>query len=358
MKIVLVTGIYPPEIGGPATYVRFLAQEFTKSGHVVEVVTYAHKLNIENEKWNIHVIPFGLPILRWFAYARKLKQVANDADIVYAFSSVSCGIPLILAKLKMPKKVLRLGGDFFWERYTDRGGRKSLREWYEQRSWELSVGSWILNHVDHIVFSTRFQEEIYEKAYNQLPGHSVIENALTLSGSIQHHRKPHTPFRLLFMGRFVKFKNVESLIAAMVHIHDATLTIVGEGPLDDRLRSLTENLHLTGRIRFVGPVNGKDKEDIFAKHDLLVLPSLTEISPNTALEAKAAGLPVLLTHQHGLGDLSSGMIDSTLYNISDIVDGIAKARTMYVANYSTLASRPWSQVASETVNLFATLLRL
>ena len=91
---------------------------------------------------------------------------------------------------------------------------------------------------------------------------------------------------------------------------------------------------------------------------LLVLPSLTEISPNTALEAKAAGLPVLLTHQHGLGDLSSGMIDSTLYNISDIVDGIAKARTTYVANYSTLASRPWSQVASETVNLFATLLRL
>lgn len=40
MKIVLATGIYPPDIGGPATYAYHLAKEFTDRQHQVTVVTY------------------------------------------------------------------------------------------------------------------------------------------------------------------------------------------------------------------------------------------------------------------------------------------------------------------------------
>jgi glycosyltransferase involved in cell wall biosynthesis len=52
------------------------------------------------------------------------------------------------------------------------------------------------------------------------------------------------------------------------------------------------------------PVFGKDKSAVFAEHDLLVLPSVTEISPNVALEAASEGLPVLLTQETGIAPCS------------------------------------------------------
>ena len=132
MKIILATGIYPPKIGGPATYCRNLAEMLSKD-HEVIVVTYGDK--VESGKWKVESVSSSIPLLRWWRYSRVLRKVAMDADVIYCFSSISCGVPLVLAGLKKPKKVLRLGGDFLWERYTDWGGRLSLRQWYEKGGW-------------------------------------------------------------------------------------------------------------------------------------------------------------------------------------------------------------------------------
>ncbi len=369
MNILLATGIYPPAIGGPATYVRFLAEELVKMGHEVRVVTYGKSGNQEIGKsdWRVEYVSDALPILRWFLYAKRLREVAHDADVIYAFSSVSCGIPIILSGLKKPKRVLRLGGDFFWERYTDFGGRKSLREWYVMRSWRLAVvGCWImsglLHSFDHIVCSTEFQKGIYEKAFKKLPPHSVIENALQTDNRQPTTRRssPHAPFRLLFLGRFVKFKNLFSLIDAVAHIPDCVLTIVGEGPLGAKIKTHVEHRGIEARVRFVAPVSGKDKQDIFAAHDLLVLPSLTEVSPNTALEARAAGLPVLLTKEHGLrAEFLCGIVPADLSTPEMIVASILRVQQGYSfvaeAVEKVIPERTWNAVATEHVRLFATL---
>ena len=64
MKVVLATGIYPPQIGGPATYVRGLARELTEAGHRVTVVTYAPAE--EAVGYEVKSVPLGWPVLRWF----------------------------------------------------------------------------------------------------------------------------------------------------------------------------------------------------------------------------------------------------------------------------------------------------
>jgi hypothetical protein len=76
----------------------------------------------------------GGTLFRWWRYARMLRKIGRDADVVIAFSSVSAGVPLWMSRLKKPKKILRLGGDFLWERYTDGGGGWGFyegREWYD-----------------------------------------------------------------------------------------------------------------------------------------------------------------------------------------------------------------------------------
>lgn len=363
MNILFATGIYPPEIGGPATYVRALASECVRKGHDVTVVTYGDEHpDHERDPFDVSCVSrFGGPLIRWIRYALRLRTYGRDADVIYAFSSVSCGVPLAMARLRKPGKVLRLGGDFSWERYTDGGGTKGLREWYESNPTEKTAMKAILNTFDHIVFSTDFQQKLYEKHYDRLPEHSVIENALSLDGPLEHHNV-RTPLRLLFMGRFVGFKNVSVLIEAMTRLDDATLTLVGSGPLEDRFRSEISRHELEGRVVLVEPVHGDQKTKLFREHDLLVLPSVTEISPNVALEARTAGLPVLLTTETGLSErLTDGMSIRSLQTADDIAKAVTEARSGYDRLASEAATAPpersWQRVYTDHERLFTSLAR-
>lgn len=386
MKIVIATGIYPPDIGGPATYVWALAGEFVRIGMEVVVVTYVAEETEETDGTEeseetkqrrrvVRVSQTGGPFLRWWRYARALRRYAADADVVLAFSLVSTGVPLWMARLRKPfdkaqgkpKLLLRLGGDFLWERYTDLGGALGLREWYESRFWRIvgSLARWLagslLRTFDYVVFSTQLQEGIYVKYYRRLPPHSVIENALPAPtpspAAAGEGRTRHTPFRLLFLGRFVAFKNLSALLRAMTKLPGITLTLVGEGPLQHFLEGSVRGLRLQDMIAFRPKASSVERDAYFREHDLLVIPSVTEISSNTALEARAAGLPVLLTEETGLSEeLRRGMVIRKLRTAEQVCDAIREV----IANYERVAEeaaqpvaqRGWDVVVGEYLQLF------
>lgn len=367
MKIVLATGIYPPAIGGPATYVRAFAEQLHAAGHAVTVVTYGAKdegrrMKDEGknnqEGWRVVFVPrSGGPVLRWWRYAQVLKKVAADAAVVEAFSSVSAGVPIFLARLRGPKKVLRLGGDFFWERYTDRGGMKGLKEWYALRPRSKGVIQRILSTFDAVVFSTEYQKAIYRAEY-RLPMHVVIENALPAGSPVLH--AAHMPFRLLFLGRFVGFKNLPCLLRALTFLPQCTLTFVGDGPLATALRALAVELKIIDRVTFLPSQSRAAKQRTLAEADLLVLPSLTELSPNVALEARAAGLPVLLTRTTGFGEaIARGMVLRDLKTPEQTASAIADIRSRYASVAQTAAervpARGWESVTREHLQLFHSL---
>ncbi len=355
MHIVLATGIFPPEIGGPATYSAKLAEELLKLGHRVTVVTYGKMPTLEHEQMKIvFVSTSGTLCTRWRRYAKALSQEAGDADVVIAFSSVSTGIPLMLAGLPKPKKILRLGGEFFWERYTDSGGMMSLRQWHASK-----IGFWrivnacfmepILQFFDCVVYSTEFQRQIHATIYTHLPRTEVIENArpalLTPRPSSSRWRKG-TPFRLLFMGRFVGFKNLFALLDAVATLPDCTLTLVGSGFLKNAVGKRASMPDLHGRVLVREPVRGAEKESVFTTHDLLVLPSVTEISPNTALEAVSAGLPVLLTEETGLQE--TGMIRlRSLRTADQIAIAIRASMDRYADFHNDAKIRTYAEVAKD-----------
>ncbi|MSR87468.1 glycosyltransferase, partial [Candidatus Peribacteria bacterium] len=369
VKIILATGIYPPNIGGPATYVRNLAEELVKKGHDVTVITYADRsLQGLKEPWEVVRVPkSGGPLLRWRWYAQALKQHATNADIVECFSSVSCGVPLKMAKLKKPKKILRLGGDFTWERYTDLGRRRSLRGFMAKHPRLRFPMARLLKTFDHIVFSTRFQEDLYTLAFSELPRHSFIENALPALPSVAAQGTPvhqkHDPMRLLYFGRFVKFKNLDRLLNAVAAVPHVTLTMVGEGPERDTLQTLARTLQLGGRVSIVPSVHSGELENIFAEHDLLVIPSLTEISPNSALESRASGFPVLLTEENGLSaELRTGMMIRPLLTVNDITKAVLEVDHQYDQVAQAAAApfmhvRGWDKLADEHIALFESLVQ-
>jgi glycosyltransferase involved in cell wall biosynthesis len=110
---------------------------------------------------------------------------------------------------------------------------------------------------------------------------------------------------LLYLGRLSWKKGVDVAIRALAQLPgrpEARLAIAGnddEG-LRPRLEALAAELGVTERISFLGEVRGPAKSALLATARVLLMPSISENFGMAALEAMAAGVPVVLTPGVGL----------------------------------------------------------
>lgn len=122
------------------------------------------------------------------------------------------------------------------------------------------------------------------------PSPAIVERAAALRSAVT------TP-RVLFVGRLVPYKGVDVLVRAMASVN-ATAWIIGDGPLRKGLEADASALHVSDRVRFLGPL--PDSEVVAHLHacDVFVLPSVThaETFGMVQLEAMACGKPVVSTN--------------------------------------------------------------
>ncbi len=110
MKLLVATGLYPPETGGPATYAKMIEDQLPLKGIDVSVLPFR-----DVRRWP--------KIIRHVIYFWNVWKAAKTADIVYALDPISVGLPAVLAaKLRGKKFILRLGGDYAWEQGRQRFG--------------------------------------------------------------------------------------------------------------------------------------------------------------------------------------------------------------------------------------------
>jgi len=110
-----------------------------------------------------------------------------------------------------------------------------------------------------------------------------------------------------YVGRLSREKGVLNLIQAMpeiVHERPAVqLCIIGEGPLHDAARRMTQENGLIERVRFLGEIPHHRIPTCLNEMKLLVMPSYTEGLPTILLEAMACGTPVLATPVGNIPDI-------------------------------------------------------
>jgi len=144
--------------------------------------------------------------------------------------------------------------------------------------------------------------------------------------------------RWIYLGKFAPHKRVDVLLEAFsviaVERGDLELTLVGTGPLEDRLRARVTALGLQDRVVFVPSVPHEQVPALLHRHDLLVHPSALETFGMTTVEAVASGLPVLVTASGGPDETLRG-IEQWAGEIVPVADGIAEI----IAGYRRLATR-------------------
>jgi glycosyltransferase involved in cell wall biosynthesis len=104
-------------------------------------------------------------------------------------------------------------------------------------------------------------------------------------------------FVVAFLGRLIHDKGCDLLIDALPD--GATLLVGGDGPARAELEARAG----ARRVRFLGHVAGADKHVLLAAADVLAIPSRVDGAPTVALEALAAGLPIVATRAGGLPEL-------------------------------------------------------
>jgi glycosyltransferase involved in cell wall biosynthesis len=113
---------------------------------------------------------------------------------------------------------------------------------------------------------------------------------------------------ILFLGRIHQIKGINYLIEAFSHLRkeqvDAFLVIAGpdDGELAN-LQVLTNHLLMQERVRFVGPLYGRDKQAVLVDADVLVSCGIYEIFGLVPFEALMCGTPVIVTDDSGVGNL-------------------------------------------------------
>jgi glycosyltransferase involved in cell wall biosynthesis len=123
-----------------------------------------------------------------------------------------------------------------------------------------------------------------------------VDNCVTMCAAAP----PAGPVRrLLFVGLLVERKGLPTLLEALPGVMpaDATLTVVGDGPLRETCERLATGLP----VEFLG--FRPDVPELLREHDALVLPSTMEQQPLVIAEAMAAGKPVVATDTGGVADM-------------------------------------------------------
>ena len=301
MKILLATPIYPPQIGGPAQYVKNLEKGLKEKGIKTEVISYN---NLKK---------YSQP-LRFFLYSLNLFKKAQNVDIIYTFNLISCGLPTYLISRILRKKfTIRLGGDFLWERAIEEGRtKKGLREYYNERKslkekFFIFLFKKILKGANKIIFTTNFQKKLYKKYFDIVEEKTAIVSNPFPQVNSANSQLSIAKYQFLYAGRLIKLKNLDNLIEVFVRIikkinTSVTLKIIGEGPEKNNLKIKIKNLGLEDKIIIKDSLPHPELLKEIQKSYLCVLLSLTEISPNFALECIKLRKPLLLTKETGIYD--------------------------------------------------------
>lgn len=296
LKILLVTGIYPPEIGGPATYAVLVEKELPKRGIAVRVLPFRVV-----RRW-----PVGI---RHFLYFLKSFRRALGQDAIFAQDTISVGLPAMLAaKILRKSFIIRVPGDYVWEQSVQRFGVKDSIDDFQSKkySWRIElmrrIQKWVTSSADIVITPSNYFRDLVRGWVRNKDKVRVIYNGIDLATSAIRHVKGGEKL-IISAGRLVPWKGFDVLIELMKDLPNWKLVIVGDGPEKRNLDSIIQNLELRDRVILAGAISREELLNYLYQARVFVLNTSFESFSFQVVEAMSTGVPVVTTNIGNLAEI-------------------------------------------------------
>ena len=384
MKILMVSWEYPPVvIGGLGRHVHHLAVELAADGHEVVVLCRrpagtdpaSHPTVNEVNDGVLAVFAaldpneftFGTDMMAWTLAMGHAMTRAGLAlrdwtpDVVHAHDWLVAHPAVTLAEFFDVPLVSTI--------HATEAGRHSGWLSGSMSRQVHSLESWLVHESDSLITcSVSMGQEITELFGPELPDVKVICNGIDTAGWPFSMRRTHGgPAELLYFGRLEYEKGVHDVIAALPRIRrthpGTTLTVAGDGTQYDWLVEEARKHKVTKAVNFVGRVDHAGLLELLHRVDAAVLPSHYEPFGIVALEAAAAGAPLVTSNVGGLGEaVINGKtgVSCAPRNVGALASAVRKVLDdPDAAQQRALAARErlnsefnWRTVAEETAEIY------
>ncbi len=371
MKILIASGIFHPDSGGPATYLYRLLPELQARGHAIRVLSYGNAPTA-GYPYPLTRIPFGgLPFARWAKFANAYREQAAWADLIYINT---LGLPRPGAVHK--PRVMKVVGDYAWERCVNRGWVPPTEdidvfqtrrygpavEWYKRsRAREVQRMNRIIVPSDYLrrmVIGWGAKPENVQVIYNALDSEHYGTPLTQAEARAQLGWAAEGRY-LLTAARLTPWKGVDYAIDALARVPALKLVVAGDGPQQEALQARAVERQIADRVLFVGKVKHEQMPIYMRAADYFLLYSGYEGLSHVILEALYAGTPVIASNRGGNPETVQDGVNGLLVKHPD-VEALSAAlrrafegdlpRQLALGTSAGLERFSWNALVAQTVN--------
>ncbi|MEL6429002.1 MAG: glycosyltransferase family 4 protein [Planctomycetota bacterium] len=310
MRVLITTPVFPPDLGGPATYVPSMGRFLVERGHDVRVIAFCSDPAPEGYPFEVDTITGGTLPGRYLRAFWRVLKTAGWADVVYVQEHLAL-LHVLAARLRRRRVVIRIMVDGAWEIAHRKGwcsgddivtfqGKRygfkvGLTRFLQRRWWGMCR---------RIVCCSDFLRGILVDSYG-VPGDKAVTVLNAYHGpKPEDVRETRAEARAalglgadtryaLTICRLMVWKRVDQIVRSVAEVDGLELLVAGDGDMLEEWRRLSVELGVEDRVHFLGNVPHGRIPSYIRAADVFVLNSEYEGLSHTLLEVQALGTPMV-----------------------------------------------------------------
>ena len=291
--ISLITGIFPPDSGGPSKFAMEFGEWAAQKNFKVEIQTYAESRNSRSNIENLEVFRILRSHRLLFRYSLMIRSIGQNQSKAASILAVGAFLETYIASLIYRfTYTVKVPGDIVWERARN------------NKVTELNIAEFQLEKLNlkYRIFRKLYSNSLKRATRVIVPSRGIyslclkwgvkeenlclIYNAVETSDSITLPTDGYE-YDLVTVCRLVSWKGVDELIEYSSK-RNFKLVVAGDGPDRERLETLSKNLG--ANVTFMGEISNQSVNKLLSKSRVFVLNSYYEGLPHALVEARVAGL--------------------------------------------------------------------
>ena len=326
MKFLIVTGIYPPDIGGPATFTVAFSNWLENRGHESHVIALWDGKKVQANIGNVLFPRSRRKLLRFVSVSWSVLNLIPQNDFLIA-TGLHEETALAL-RLKKKKSIARIVGDPVWERAKNSNRTSlSLNDFQNARldlksKIQRRLLVWSLNQYTIITCPSLELCELVANWGVDRPLHH-IPNGIKILAPEQKSKE----YDLIVVSRLVKWKNVDQVLDA-ARVLNLKILIVGDGPEMQSLRDKSKSIN--AKAAFLGEIPQNKVRELLQMSKLFVQISSYEGLSFSLLQAMEAGVPCIISDIPGNLQVAQSGKEAMiveLNNRTELLDAIQRVLT-------------------------------